>query len=102
MSPSIGLDPLTQRCIEKQRLLKDLGQSLKQLALEALVACPQLMDNLRRRLKQLEKRDGDEYRIECIHEPSFEQRQLDPLGEQMEVEESDDEEIEEKEEKKQR
>ena len=30
------------------------------------------------------------------------QRQLDPLGEQMEVEESDDEEIEEKEEKEQR
>ena len=61
---------LSQRCVEKQQLLKDLGQSL--LALKAFVACPQHMNSLRRRLKQLEKKDDDEYRIECVHEPSFE------------------------------
>ena len=69
VNPSIGLDLLTQRCVEKQRLMKDLGQTL--LSLKALVSCPQLMNSLRRRLKQQEKKDGDEYRIQCIHEPSF-------------------------------
>ena len=44
VNPSIGLDPLTQRCVEKQQLLKDLGQSL--LALKALVACPQLTSKI--------------------------------------------------------
>ena len=61
---------LTQKCVEKQQLLKDLGQSL--LAFKALVACLQLVNSLRQRLKQLEKKEDDEYRIECVHEPSFE------------------------------
>ena len=41
VNPSISLDLLTQRSVEKQQLLKDLGQSL--FALMALVACPQLI-----------------------------------------------------------
>ena len=70
VKPSISLDLLTQRCVEKQQLLKDLGQLV--LALEALVACRQLMNSLCRRSKQLEKKEDDDYRIECVHEPSFE------------------------------
>ena len=32
------------------------------------------MNSLRRRLKQLEKEEDNEYRIECVHESSFEWR----------------------------
>ena len=66
----MSLDLLTQRCVEKQRLLKYLEQT--PLSLKALVSCPQVMNSLHRRLKQKEKKNGNEYRIECIHEPSFE------------------------------
>ena len=78
--------------MRSQLLLKYLGQTL--LSLEALVSCPQLMNSLCRRLKQQEKKDGNEYRIatrkkdgeeyrtECIHEPSFDwgdaYRAIDP------------------------
>ena len=49
----------------------------------ALVACPQLMNSLHQRLKQLEKKEDDEYRIECVHEPLFEWGALNVLPEWM-------------------
>lgn len=69
LNSSLGLDTLTQTCAQKQKMLSQLVQSL--LALKPVVSSPELLNNLRRRLKQKQKKVLKEYSVECLHTPHF-------------------------------
>ena len=69
LNSSLGLDTLAQTCVQKQKMLSQLVQSL--LVLKSVVSSPELLNNLRRRLKQKQKKVSEEYIVECLHTPDF-------------------------------
>ena len=69
LNPSLGLDSLAQTCVQKQKLLSQLAQSL--LVLKSRVSSPELLNNLHRRLKQQKKIISNEYIVKCLHTSNF-------------------------------
>ena len=68
ITPSLGLDRLALSCSQKQKLLKNLGQSL--LSLKSDLNASGILNDLRRRIKQQDD-DSKEYRLECYNNPDF-------------------------------
>ena len=72
ISTSIGIDTLARTCATKQQKLTHIGQSL--LALKALITSGDILNNLRRRVKQqqLTSSGGSgECTVACRHLPDF-------------------------------
>lgn len=68
INPAVGVDRLAQTCIRKQQLLTSIGQSL--LALKAQVSSGDVLNSLRRRVKQQSSKD-DDYSVVCSNLPEF-------------------------------
>ena len=68
INPALGVDRLAQTCVQKQQLLTSIGQSL--LALKAQVTSRDILNNLRRRVKQQSSED-DDFSVVCSNLPEF-------------------------------
>ena len=68
INPAVGVDRLAQTCIRKQQVLTSIGQSL--LALKAQVSSGDVLNSLRRRVKQQSSKNGD-YSIVCSNLPEL-------------------------------
>ena len=69
IDPSIGIDRLARTCVQKQELLTRIGQSL--VALKTKVSSGDLLNNIRRRIKQQTEAITEETNVICYHMPDY-------------------------------
>ena len=65
IDPSIGIDRLARTCVQKQELLTRIGQSL--VALKTKVSSGDILNNIRRRIKQQTEAITEDTNVICYH-----------------------------------